>query len=184
MPTYDLTRHRHRSRRLCLRHPRGTARHEGRSGREGQDLRRHLPQYRVHSVESAAPCLGIVRRGGPRLRQNGNRRRQAGARSCRHAEVQGRGRRRQRQGRRLSLQEEQDRPLYRRRPHRRAGQDRGHGRRRRGDHDRHQGDGDRHRLRHRAPQGHRPSTRSASFRRPVRCCSNRCRASSSWSVPA
>ena len=44
--------------------------------------------------------------------------------------VQGRGRRRQRQGRRLPAQEEQDRRLSRRRPHRGARQGRGHWRRR------------------------------------------------------
>ena len=36
-------RHRHRTRRLCLRHPRGAARHEGGRGREARHPRRHLP---------------------------------------------------------------------------------------------------------------------------------------------
>src|SRR5262249_7159289 len=46
-------RHRLRARRLFLRHSRGAARHESGRGREGQDLRRHLPQYRLHSFQGA-----------------------------------------------------------------------------------------------------------------------------------
>ena len=65
-------RHRHRPRRLCLRHPRGAARPEDRRRREGHDLRRHLPQRRLHSVEGAAARLRTVRGGRPRLREDGH----------------------------------------------------------------------------------------------------------------
>ena len=112
-------RHRHRPRRLCLRDPRGAARHEGRGGREARDPRRHLPQRRLHPVEGAAARLRNVRGGRALLRQDGHRRRHAEARSRRDDEVQGRRRRRQRQGRRVPAQEEQDRCRARHRPHRR-----------------------------------------------------------------
>ena len=125
LPALRPHRHRFRSRRLRLRHPRGAARHEGRGGREGRDLRRHLPQRRLHPVEGAAARFRAVRGGRPPVRHHGHQGRQARARSRRHDEIQGRGRRRQRQGRRLPVQEEQDRRLSRRRPHRGARQGRG-----------------------------------------------------------
>ena len=110
-------RHRHRPRRLCLRHPRGAARPEDRGGREARHLRRHLPQYRLHPVEGAAACLrALSRRPGtasPRWASASA----PEARSQRHDGVQGRRRRRQRQGRRVPAEEEQDRCLPR---HRRA----------------------------------------------------------------
>ena len=113
-------RHRHRPRRLCLRHPRGAARHEGRGGREARDPRRHLPQRRLHPVEGAAARLRDVRGGRAQFAEDGHR---ASARrssiSPTHDEVQGRGGRRQRQGRRLPVQEEQDRHGARHRPDRR-----------------------------------------------------------------
>ena len=49
MSAYDLDRHRHRPRRLRVRHPREPARHEGRRRREAGDARRHLPQRRAAS---------------------------------------------------------------------------------------------------------------------------------------
>ena len=148
-------RHRHRPRRLCLRHPRGAARPENRGGREARDLRRHLPQHRLHPVEGAAARLRIVRGSRPQLRQDGHRRLRAQARSQGDDGVQGPGRRRQRQGRRLPAQEEQDRCLSRRRPHRRARQGRGQRRRRQDADARDQIHRHRHRLRRRAPQRHR-----------------------------
>ena len=60
-------RHRHRPRRLCLRHSRRAARPQGRRRRKGQDLRRHLPQHRLHSLQGAAARLRNVR-GGRRMR--------------------------------------------------------------------------------------------------------------------
>src|SRR6187455_2780242 len=65
--------HRHRPGRLCLRHSRGTARHESRRGREARDAWRHLPQCRLHSLKSPAPCFGAVRGSRPQLRQHGHR---------------------------------------------------------------------------------------------------------------
>ncbi len=59
-------RHRHRPRRLCLRHSRRAARPEDRRGRKAQDAWRHLPQYRLHSLQGAAARLGNVR-GGRRM---------------------------------------------------------------------------------------------------------------------
>ncbi len=93
-------------------------------------LRRHLPQRRLHPVESAAACFRAVRRSRAHVRQDGHQGRPAGARPRRHDEIQGRRRRRQRQGRRLPVQEEQDRQRAGRRPHRGARQGRGESRRR------------------------------------------------------
>ena len=149
-------RDRHRPRRLCLRDPRGAARHEGRRRREAQDASaapastsaasrrrrcstpRKCSRRRAHGL---AP-LGVVV-GAPKLDLAGD------------DEAQGRHRRRQRQRRRLPVQEEQDRAVHRRGPHRRARQGRGQGRRRRRDDARDQGDRHRHRLRRRAAAGRR-----------------------------
>ena len=147
--------HRHRSRRICLRDPRGAARHEGRRGREERDARRHLPQCRLHAVEGAAVCLRNVRGGRALLCENGRQRFRAEARSALDDEFQAAGHRRQRQGRRVPDEEEQDRR------HQRQGQDPRHrqgrgDRRRRQDADgRDQEHRHRHRLRYRAAEGHR-----------------------------
>ena len=147
--------HRHRSRRICLRDPRGATRHEGRRGREERHARRHLPQRRMHAVEGAAARLRNVRGGRALLREDGRQRFRAETRSARDDEFQAAGHRRQRQGRRVPDEEEQDRR------HRRQGQDPRH-RQGRGDRQRRQ-DADRrdqehrhrHRLRCRAAEGHR-----------------------------
>ena len=55
-------RHRHRPRRLCLRDPRGAARDESRRRRKARHAWRHLPQCRLHPLESAAACLRICSR--------------------------------------------------------------------------------------------------------------------------
>ena len=106
-------RHRHRPGRLCLRDPRRAARHESRGGREGQDLRRHLPQRRLHPVEGAAPRVASCSRRPATISPDGHQGVGAEARSRRDDEIQGRGRRRQRQRRRVPVQEEQDRCLHR-----------------------------------------------------------------------
>ena len=59
-------RHRRRARRLCVRHPRQPARHEGRDGREARNARRHLPQRRLHPLEGDAACVRALRGGGQR----------------------------------------------------------------------------------------------------------------------
>ena len=65
-------RHRRRPRRLCLRHPRGAARHEGRRGRKARHPRRHLPQYRLHPVEGAAAMRpSFTRKPGTNSREMG-----------------------------------------------------------------------------------------------------------------
>ena len=77
--------HRFRSRRLCLRDPRGAARPEDRGGRKDADLWWHLSQHRLHSLESAAACLGDVQRGRARFCENGHRhpgRRSSTCRPC------------------------------------------------------------------------------------------------------
>ena len=53
-------RHRHRPRRLCLRHSRRAARAENRRRRETRHLRRHLPQCRLHPFQGHAACLGAL----------------------------------------------------------------------------------------------------------------------------
>ena len=85
-------RHRRRPRRLCVRHPRRAARHEGRLRREARHPRRHLPQHRLHPLQGAAAIVrGIpprdARAEGPR---RAGRRREARPRA--HAGTQGRGR--------------------------------------------------------------------------------------------
>src|SRR5262245_13150504 len=57
-------RHRLRPRRLFLRHPRGAARHESSRGGEGQDLRRHLPQYRLHSLKALLHASELYEESG------------------------------------------------------------------------------------------------------------------------
>ena len=101
--------HRHRSWRICLRDPRGAARHEGRRGREERDARRHLPQCRMHALEGVAVCLRDVRGGRTFVRKDGRQRRRAETRSSLDDEFQAAGHRRQRQGRRVPDEEEQDR---------------------------------------------------------------------------
>ena len=81
--SHDLRphRHRHRPRRLCLRHSRRAARPEHRRRREARNLRRHLPQHRLHPVESDAACLRALR-GEP-----GTHSRKWGSRSARRASI-------------------------------------------------------------------------------------------------
>ena len=66
-------RHRNRPRRLCVRHPRGPARLEDGRGGEAQDAGRHLPEHRLHSLESAAARLRRVRGRQAPLRRLGIR---------------------------------------------------------------------------------------------------------------
>ena len=114
--TYDLIVIGIRAGRLCLRDPRRATRTEDGRRREGRDLWRHLPQCRLHSLQGAAPRLAYVRRGGAWPRAARRHRRSAAPRSRGDDEAQGRHGRRQCQRRRLSVQEEQDRRLSRRRP--------------------------------------------------------------------
>ena len=84
--SHDLRRHRHRHRprRLCLRHSRGAARPEHRRRREARDLRRHLPQHRLHPVEGDAACLRALRGSRALIRANGDQGRQGERRSAPH----------------------------------------------------------------------------------------------------
>ena len=84
-------RHRHRTRRLCRRHPRRATRAEGCRGGEARHPWRDLPQCRLHPVQGTAACERAFRRSRGRLRRHGHQG-QAGARSRRHARLQGRGR--------------------------------------------------------------------------------------------
>ncbi len=177
-------RHRYRPRRLCVRHPRGAARSENRRRRKERDLRRHLPQCRLHPVEGAAARLRALRGSRHQLCADGHQGRQAERRVAGAAQIQGTECRGQREGRRVFVQEEQDRDLPRRRPHRRSRPGRGQRRQRQDADARDQEHRHRHRLGRRPPQRHRRSTRSASCRRPARSISPRCRRSSSWSAPA
>ena len=102
-------RHRHRPRRLRVRHPRGAARPEGGRGREARHARRHLPQRRLHPLQGAAACLRGLRGGRARLRRPWASRCRAEARPRQDAGLQGPGREGQRRRRRLPAQEEQDR---------------------------------------------------------------------------
>ena len=81
--SHDLRPHRHRQRprRLCLRHSCRAARPEDRRRREARNLRRHLPQCRLHPVESDAACLRALR-GRP-----GTHSRKWGSRSARRASI-------------------------------------------------------------------------------------------------
>ena len=147
--------YRHRSRRLCLRDPRGATRHEGGRGGEVADVRRHLPEHRLHSVEGAAAGIRAVRGSEPRAAEDGRRGRQTKTRSSDHDEIQDRRRRRQHQGRRLPVQEEQDRSLSGHRAHRRHRQGRGEGGRRQDGNAGDQEHRHRHRLRCRETERHR-----------------------------
>ena len=60
-------RHRRRPRRLCLRHPRRPARHEGGLRRKARHARRHLPQCRLHPVQGAAAIVGEFHRADARV---------------------------------------------------------------------------------------------------------------------
>ncbi len=66
----------------------------------------------------------------------------------------------------------------------RSRQDRGHGRRRHGQHDRHQGDRDRHRLGRRPAQGHRDRREADRVLDRRAGASTRCRSGCWWSAPA
>ena len=149
-------RHRHRPRRLCLRHPRGAARPEDRGGREARDLRRHLPQHRLHPVEGAAARLRAVRGGRPHASA-----RWASA-SPRPSSIspammafKDQGVDGNVKGVEFLLKKNKVDTFHGAGAHRRARQGRGQGRRRQDADARHQIDRHRHRLRRRAPQGHR-----------------------------
>ena len=72
MAAFDTRHHRHRPRRLCLRHPRRPARTEGRRGGEARHPWRHLPERRLHSLQGPAARLRALCRIEACLRQDGH----------------------------------------------------------------------------------------------------------------
>ena len=163
-------RHRHRPRRLCLRHPRGAARPEDRRGREARHLRRHLPQCRLHPVEGAAARFGALR--GSRARASREMGIEVGKPSsiCRRMiKYKEAKRRRQRQGRRRSCSRRTRSTTFHGTGRIAApGQGRGERRRRQDADARDQEHRHRHRLGRRARFPASRSTRSASCPRPAR----------------
>ena len=108
-----------------MRHPRQPARAEGRHGREARNVRRHLPQRRLHSLQGAAARVRAVR-GRPATH--------FGVMGidvkpkldlAQDARLQGRGREGQHRRRRLPAAQEQGRSFPRHRAHQGAGRRRG-----------------------------------------------------------
>ena len=70
-------RHRFRPRRLCrARSARRSSALKTAVVEKDEDLRRHLPEHRLHPVEGAAACVRAVRRRRARFRQDGHQGRQ------------------------------------------------------------------------------------------------------------
>ncbi len=115
-------RYRQRPRRLCLCRQGCPTRPQGGSRREDADLRRHLPEHRLHPVEGAAAHIRDVRTGRPPVRELRHQGCCAGTRPQDDDGTQGRRRRTEHLGRHLPVQEEQDRHLPGHRQHRRRRQ--------------------------------------------------------------